>query len=81
MSEEKQLMAEETDKAEQLTLEEAFERLEQTIGRMEDPQMSLADSFESYKAGMELVKYCNEQIDRIEKEVQVLSAEGETDEF
>ncbi len=81
MSEEKQLMAEETDKAEQLTLEEAFERLEQTIGKMEDPQMSLADSFESYKAGMELVKYCNEQIDRIEKEVQVLSAEGETDEF
>lgn len=81
MSEEKQLMAEETDKAEQLTLEEAFERLEQTIGKMEDPLMSLADSFESYKAGMELVKYCNEQIDRIEKEVQVLSAEGETDEF
>lgn len=81
MSEEKQLMAEETGKAEQLTLEEAFERLEQTIGKMEDPQMSLADSFESYKAGIELVKYCNEQIDRIEKEVQVLAAEGETDEF
>ena len=81
MSKEKKLVAEETDKAEQLTLEEAFERLEQTIGKMEDPQMSLADSFERYKAGIELVKYCNEQIDRIEKEVQVLAAEGETDEF
>lgn len=63
----------------ELSLEEAFERLEQTIGDMENPQMSLADSFAAYKAGMELVKYCNEQIDRIEKEVQVLSAEGEAD--
>ena len=62
-------------------MEEACAQLESIIGEMENPQMSLADSFESYKAGMELVKHCNEQIDRIEKEVQVLSAEGETDGF
>ena len=30
---------------------------------------------------MKLIKYCNETIDAVEKKVQVLSAEGETDEF
>lgn len=65
----------------ELSLEEAYEQLEQVIEKLEDPQLPLADSFAAYKAGMDLVKQCNAQIDRIEKEVRVLTTEGETDEF
>lgn len=65
----------------ELSLEEAYEQLEQVIEKLEDPELPLADSFTAYKAGMELVKQCNAQIDRIEKEVRVLTTEGETDEF
>ena len=32
------------------------------------------------KEGVSLVQLCNEQIDRVEKEVRVLSQEGEADE-
>ena len=67
-------MAEEKKK---LSLEEAFEKLE-TV--MERPETSLEESFQAYKEGVSLVQLCNEQIDRVEKEVRVLSQEGEVDE-
>ena len=31
--------------------------------------------------GMELLKYCNESIDKVEKKVLVLNGEGKLDEF
>ena len=66
-------MAEEKKK---LSLEEAFEKLETVIERL----TSLEESFQAYKEGVSLVQLCNEQIDRVEKEVRVLSQEGEADE-
>ena len=70
-------MAEEKKK---LSLEEAFEKLETVIETLERPETSLEESFQSYKEGVSLVQLCNEQIDRVEKEVRVLSQEGEADE-
>lgn len=40
----------------------------------------MEESFQAYKEGVSLVQLCNEQIDRVEKEVRVLSQEGEADE-
>lgn len=65
----------------QLTLEEAFEKLETVIEKMEQPQTSLEDSFEAYKEGVSLVKLCNGMIDRVESEVKVLTEGGQIDEF
>ena len=70
-------MAEEKKK---LSLEEAFEKLETVIETLERPEASLEESFQAYKEGVSLVQLCNEQIDRVEKEVRVLSQEGEADE-
>ena len=70
-------MAEEKKK---LSLEEAFEKLETVIETLERPETSLEESFRAYKEGVSLVQLCNEQIDRVEKEVRVLSQEGEADE-
>ena len=47
---------------------------------LERPETSLEESFQAYKEGVSLVQLCNEQIDRVEKEVRVLSQEGEADE-
>ncbi|MCR5755397.1 MAG: exodeoxyribonuclease VII small subunit [Acetatifactor sp.] len=60
-----------------LSLEENFEQLEQIIEQMESEDISLEDSFAAYSKGMELLKICNQQIDRVEKEVIVLSGEDE----
>ena len=67
-------MAEEKKK---LSLEEAFEKLETVIETLERPETSLEESFQAYKEGVSLVQLCNEQIDRVEKEVRVLSQEGD----
>ena len=64
-----------------LTLEEAFAQLEEITGRLEDEKISLEDSFAQYQKGMQLLKYCNDSIDRVEKKVLVLNGEGKLDEF
>ncbi len=66
---------------ERMTLEEAFAQLEEVTGLLEDETVSLEDSFRIYQKGMELLKYCNDSIDRVEKKVLVLNGEGKLDEF
>ncbi|MBQ7839062.1 MAG: exodeoxyribonuclease VII small subunit [Lachnospiraceae bacterium] len=65
----------------QITLEEAFSELERVTKQLEDPNISLEDSFLIYQKGMQLLKYCNESIDKVEKKVLVLNGEGKLDEF
>lgn len=59
------------------TLEASFEELEQIIGQLENPDVSLDDSFKLYNAGMKLLKTCNDSIDKVEKKILVLSEEGD----
>lgn len=63
------------------SIEEAFEMLGKILAKMDEPGVTLEESFSCYEQGMKLIRYCNETIDTVEKKVQVLSAEGETDEF
>ena len=65
----------------ELKLEEAFEMLEETVAALEREDISLEESFQVYKHGMELLKKCNQSIDMVEKKVLVLNEDGETDEF
>lgn len=62
-------------------IEEAFAMLDQILAKMDEEGVTLEESFRCYEQGIKLIKYCNETIDAVEKKVQVLSAEGETDEF
>lgn len=64
-----------------LSLEQAFEQLEDTISRLESEDITLEESFAAYKEGMELLKHCNDSIDKVEKQVLMLSAEGELEPY
>lgn len=64
-----------------ISLEEAFEKLDALISELERPENSLESSFKAYEEGMKLVKYCNDSIDKVEKKVLVLGQDGELDEF
>jgi exodeoxyribonuclease VII small subunit len=68
-------------KQEEKTLEESFGELEEIIQALESREISLEDSFTKYKEGMELLKLCNDKIDRVEKQMLILNDRGETDEF
>ena len=61
---------EETNKT---TLEEDFKKLESLLKEMEREDIGIEDAFAKYAEGMQLIKICNEKIDRVEKKVMQLS--------
>lgn len=71
-------MAEETRRP---GLEENFARLDELIGQLDRDDIPLEEAFQAYSAGMALVKQCNDQIDKVEKQVLKLTEEGQWEEF
>jgi exodeoxyribonuclease VII small subunit len=45
---------------------------------MESDEVSLEDSFALYKEGIELIKECNEKIEKVEKQIKLIEG-NETD--
>lgn len=74
-------MANQVELQEGQNLEELFGQLEDTIQKMEKEEISLEDSFQLYHKGMDLLKQCNDKIDKVEKKMLILDEEGETHEF
>lgn len=66
---------------EKKNLEEMFLQLEETVGKLEDSDISLEEAFSFYEKGVKLVKQCQEEIDTVEKKVLELKKDGTTDEF
>lgn len=60
---------------EEITIEETFDQLEEVLKQMEDKEISLEESFACYERGMKLVKACNDKLDKVEKQIIVLSEE------
>lgn len=67
-------------KEEEQSLEDVFGRLEEVISKMEE-DVSLEESFNLYHSGMDMLKLCNDKIDKVEKQILILDEEGETHEF
>lgn len=74
-------MMKEKKQDENLSMEQAFAQLDELIEKLESPQISLEQSFQAYEEGMRLLKLCNDSIDRVEKQVLVLSQDGGFHEF
>lgn len=55
---------------ENLSLEEALERLEEIVNQMDSESIDLDDSIELFREGMELTKFCRKQISGAEQKVQ-----------
>ena len=69
--------AKKAEEQQQHSLEENFSTLEELIGQLEDEDISLEDAFTAYSKGMQVLKQCSEQIDRVEKQVMKLNEEGQ----
>lgn len=62
-------------------LEQAFDRLDELLLKLEDKNTSLEESFELYQEGMKLAKECGLRISRVEEKVMIMNEEGGLDEF
>ena len=60
-----------------MTLEEKLAKLDAMTEQLRKEDITLEVSFSLYKDGMELIKQCNADIDRVEKQVQILNADGQ----
>ena len=63
------------------TLEEAFTELDGLAEKLEDRETSLEDSFRFYRQGMELLKFCSEKLDTVEKKMLQINEDGTFSEF
>ena len=62
------------------TVEESFAKLDEIISQLESGALSLDDSFKKYNEGMKLIKSCNQQLDKVEKQIIVLDEDkGDSD--
>ena len=48
------------------------EQLEDIISKMQSDRITLEQSFELYNKGLSLVQDCNNQIDKIEKQIKII---------
>ena len=62
-------------------LQDDFKKLEDIIERMEHEDLSLEDSFKAYEEGMRIVLSCNEQIDKVEKQLIILNEKNQENSY
>ena len=65
----------------ELPLEELFLQIEDQISRLEEPDVSLEESFQLYEQGVRTLKLCNQKIDLVEKKMLMLNQQGELEPF
>lgn len=68
-------------KIEELTFEQAFAELEETVRRLEAGGLTLEESLALYERGQALAAYCNARLDQAELRVRQLTSEGQETPF
>lgn len=58
--------------SENVGIEDNFEQLEDIISKMQSDRITLEQSFELYNKGLSLVQDCNNQIEKIEKQIKII---------
>lgn len=56
-----------------IIIEDAFDRLSKITAALEDPEVGLKESLELYSEGVKLVSACKENLEGVEKEIQILN--------
>ncbi len=70
-----------SEKSKKLSIEESFDYLDEVIGKMEDPDITLEESFSLYEKGMKVLKEASEAVDEVEKKIKLIDDEGNTKDF
>jgi len=59
------------------SFEEALEKLESIVSRLEEGDLPLEEALASFEQGVALSRRCASQLDEAERRIEVLSREGE----
>lgn len=70
-----------TNNIEEMTFEEAFTALNDTLEKLEAGELPLAEAIALYEQGMALAKHCNVKLDNAELRLNKLTPSGELEPF
>jgi exodeoxyribonuclease VII small subunit len=59
----------------ELTFESALAELEKIVNRMESGELSLEQALATHKRGLELARFCQQQLETAREQVKVLEGE------
>lgn len=65
----------------ELTFEQAYRQLEETVQKLESGNLPLEESLALYRQGMALAEQCSRVLDSAELSIKTLTAAGELAEF
>ncbi|WP_164218084.1 exodeoxyribonuclease VII small subunit [Virgibacillus sp. YIM 98842] len=69
-------------KTDEISFEEAMEKLEEIVSKLEEGEIPLEKAINYYQEGMQLSKICNDKLENAqEKMTQIMSEEGKIDVF
>lgn len=70
------------DKEQNLTFEEAMEKLEKIVEKLEEGDVPLEKAISIYKEGMELSKLCHDKLKNVEKQLtEIITEDGNREPF
>jgi exodeoxyribonuclease VII small subunit len=57
------------------SLENILEELNDIVIKMDNDELTLEETFKMYEQGIKLCKQCNEKIDKVEKQLEIMGGE------
>lgn len=70
-------MSDTRKKEDEVSFEQAMERLDEIVSSMEGERMSLEDMVRSYEEGVSLLRVCRNRIDTAKRRVEMITADLE----
>ena len=64
-----------------MSIDESFEYLDDVIDKMEDPDITLEESFSLYEKGMKVLRQAAGAVDEVEKKVRLIDDDGNVEDF
>jgi exodeoxyribonuclease VII small subunit len=61
------------------TFEQAFDRLEQLVSKLESGEAQLDEMLQLYEEGAQLIKYCMDKLDHAEKQIKQLRVDDKSE--
>ncbi len=63
-------------KVAELNFQDAFQKLESIVKKLEEGNLSLEESLKIFEKGVELSRFCSKKLDEAEKKVEILLKEN-----
>lgn len=66
---------------EEISFEEALQKIEEIVNKLEDGDMTLEKSIKEFEEGLRLYNYCNEVLDNMDGKIRMIVNKDKEEDF